>query len=451
MLRDRSPQFSPMTSTSSRARRAWLMLLCFLAVLLAATSAASAAETGYRLGPQDKIRVKVWEWRAASGDTFEWTALNGEFTIDSAGILAIPLVGAVHAEGATTGEVAGIIADRLKVVAGLIRAPNAAVEIAQYRPFYIVGTVERPGEYPYRPGMSVLQAVSIAGGFYRPDTSLSRFERESIIAQGDIKVSETQRLALTIRRDRLNAEARGDGNLAFSEEILQRQGEAVIAQGIREEGMIFATRRQSLQAQVDLLVQANALLEEELRTLAAKSVTQQKQYDLARRELDSINSLMARGLAVSGRQVAVEQNVAQMESMMLDLTLAQARTRQDISRNQRNMIELGNQRANEVLKELRETQVNLDQVTERISTFQVLLYDSQVTGPRLQVLQADEAARLSFQIVRRQDGRLQDIGADASAPVLPGDIIKVQRPPPTRTLSGAAGSNFAQRLPAGTR
>jgi len=440
-----------MMATLSRARRAWLMILCFLAALLAATSAASAAEADYRLGPQDKIRVRVWEWRAASGDTFEWAALNGEFTIDSAGILAIPLVGAVHADGATTGEVAGIIADRLKALAGLIKAPNAAVEIAQYRPFYIVGTVERPGEYPYRPGMSVLQAVSIAGGFYRPDTNLSRFDRESIIAQGDIKVSETQRLALTIRRDRLSAEARGDGNLVFSEEILQRQGEVVVAQGMREEGMIFATRRQSLQAQVDLLVQANALLDEELRTLAAKSVTQQKQYDLARRELESINSLMARGLAVSGRQVAVEQNVAQMESMMLDLTLAQARTRQDISRNQRNMIELGNQRANDVLKELRETQVSLDQVTERISTFQVLLYDAQVTGPRQQLLQADEAARLSFQIVRRQDGRLQDIGVDPSAAVLPGDIVKVQRPQPTRSSGGATGSNLAQRGAAGGR
>ncbi|WP_204319798.1 hypothetical protein, partial [Klebsiella pneumoniae] len=85
-----------------------------------------------------------------------------------------------------------------------------------------------------------LQAVSIAGGFYRPDTNLSRFERESIIAQGDIKVSESQRLALIMRRDRLGAEARGDGNLLFSEEIMQRQSEALVAQGMREESMIFA-------------------------------------------------------------------------------------------------------------------------------------------------------------------------------------------------------------------
>ncbi|WP_204323943.1 hypothetical protein, partial [Stenotrophomonas maltophilia] len=73
--------------------------------------------------------------------------------------------------------------------------------------------------------------------------------------------------ALIMRRDRLGAEARGDGNLLFSEEIMQRQSEALVAQGMREESMIFATRRQSLQAQVDLLVQANALLDEELKTL----------------------------------------------------------------------------------------------------------------------------------------------------------------------------------------
>ncbi|WP_204303267.1 polysaccharide biosynthesis/export family protein, partial [Stenotrophomonas maltophilia] len=84
--------FALMMPARSWARRAWLTLLCFVATLLAATSVAAAVEADYRLGPQDKIRVKVWEWRAASGDTFEWTALNGEFTINSAGILAMPLV-----------------------------------------------------------------------------------------------------------------------------------------------------------------------------------------------------------------------------------------------------------------------------------------------------------------------------------------------------------------------
>lgn len=402
-----------------------VVLLVF--ALLVGVGAASATEANYLLGPQDRLRIRVWEWRAASGETYEWAALNGEFTIDPAGMLSVPLVGSIHAEGATTGEIAGTISSRLKTVADLIRAPDAAVEVIQYRPFYIDGAVERPGEYPFRPGMSVLQAVSIAGGFYRPESSLSRFERETIIAQGDIRVSEMQRIALTMRRDRLGAEARGADAVAFSEEVRQRQREPAVAVGMREETQIFATRRQALQTQVDLLAQANRQLEEELRTLAARSTIQARQVELARRELQNVSSLSSRGLAVNARQLAVEQNLAQMESLHLDLSLAAARTRQEVSRNERNSAELRNQRANEVLRELRETQTSLDQVVERIATFNVLLYDSQVTAPRRQQALARQGARLEFQIVRRERGRDQEIAAELSTPVLPGDVVRIMR------------------------
>jgi polysaccharide biosynthesis/export protein ExoF len=448
MHRRLSPQLA---SSGSRGGpgRLLLRLALVLAALLGLGAPVRAADTGYRLGPQDKVRIRVWEWRPATSEPFEWSALNGDFAVDPSGMLSVPLIGPVRAEGATTAEIATNVAEKLKAVAGLMKAPNAAVEIAQYRPFYIVGSVDKPGEYPYRPGMTVIQAITIAGGYYRPEVSLSRFDREAIIAQGDIKVSEAQRIALVMKRDRLEAESRGDQSVTFSDEVLQRQGETLVAQGMREETMIFATRRQSLQAQIDLLVQANGLLEEELRTLGAKSATQLKQNELARRELDNINSLMNRGLAVSGRQLAVEQNVAQMESMMLDLSLAAARTRQDMSRNQRNIAELRNQRANEVLKELRETQVNLDQVMERLSTYQGLLYESQVTAPQQQLQRADAAMRLEFHILRRQDGNLNEIAAEAAAPVLPGDIIRVQRPLQVRTSNAPPDTALARARASG--
>jgi len=398
-----------------------------IAVFLCPMPPPAQAQAVYRLGALDKVRIKVWEWRPAQSDTFEWTALNGEFTVDASGAVSLPIIGMIAVDGQTTAEVAVAVASRLKEVAGLMRAPNAAVEIAQYRPFYIVGAVEKPGEYPFRPGMSVLQAVSIAGGFHRPETSLSRFERETIIAQGDVRVSETQRMSLAIRRDRLLAESRNEERLAFSAEVAERQNEPVVAQGMREERLIFEARRRALQSQVDLITQANALLDQELRTLAAKTQTQTKQVELARRELDNINQLVSRGLAVSARQVAVEQNLAQMESQLLDLSLANARTRQDIARNERNIAELRHQRVNDVLRELRETQMTLAHVTERIDTFRGLLYDSQVTGPRQQLVQADAAARLAFQVVRRVDGRIVALSADLTAEVMPGDVVRVLR------------------------
>jgi len=420
--------------------------LLALALLTASTLPGFADEADYKLGPLDKIKVKVSEWRPTSGDVFEWSGLTGEFTINSVGMLSLPIVGPIHAESATTGEIAAIISERLKSIAGLVKSPNAAVEISQYRPFYVVGNVERPGEYAYRPGMSVIQAVSIAGGFYRPDTNMSRFERETIVTEGDIKASETQRSALLLRRDRLLSESQNLETIRFSDEVLQHKSEGVVAQGMREEGQIFASRLKTARSQTDLLRQAQSLLQEELKTLAAKSVTQQKQFDLVRKELDNINSLLSKGLAVSPRQLAVEQNLAQMESQMLDLLLATARTKQEISRNERNLTELQNLRENEINKDLRETQISLRQATDRISSLQMLVYDSQVSGPRQQLLQSSEAARLSFRIVRRQDGKLQEAAVEQTDAVLPGDILKIQRPPLPTVDSSATNAAISGSL-----
>lgn len=418
---------------AAASRWAWI-----LAILLAVAAGGSAeAQEAYRLGPLDKLRIRVWEWRPASGDTFEWTPLNGEFSLDASGMISLPLVGSIHASGATTGEVAATISDRLKTIAGLIRAPTAAVEISQFRPFYIIGAVEKPGEYPFRPGVTVLQAVGIAGGFYRPDMSLTRLERDSIVSRGDIRSSEAQRIALIIRRDRLTSEAQEAASVAFSEEVLQRRAEPLVVQGMRAEVLIFETRARALQSQVELLAQANALAEEELKTLAAKRETQSKQYELARRDLENVNSLMARGLALSGRQFAAEQTVAQLESSILDLTLAAARTRQDISRNQRAAAELRTQRSNEVLKELRDTQITLDQLAERIATFEGLLHESMVLAPGEQRLRIDEAERVRFQITRRTGDKFEEIAVESTALVQPGDTIRIQRVAPTRQSSRA--------------
>ncbi|SFJ61697.1 exopolysaccharide production protein ExoF [Bosea sp. OK403] len=404
-----------------------LLLPLLLSVL--ALSRASADDLDYRLGPDDRLRIKVSEWRPVSGDTFEWAALNGEFTINSVGILSMPIIGAIRAENATTVEIAAMIAERLKAVAGLIRSPNAAVEIAQYRPFYILGTVEKPGEYAYRPGLSVIQAISIAGGFFRSDSNASRFEREAILAESEIRFMEAQRLALLLKRDRLLSELRKSDKISFSDEVVRHPDAGSARQGMEEEAMLFASRQLAINSQRDLLLQAKALLEGELKTLGAKTVTQQKQYDLVRKELDNINALVSKGLAVNPRQLAVEQNLAQIESQGLDLVLAIARTKQDISRTERNLADLKNQREADLNKELRETQVSLQQATDRVNSQRMLLYDSRVLAPRLQSQQASESAKLSYSIVRRQDGLIREIAVDQTAPVRPGDIVKIERAP----------------------
>jgi protein involved in polysaccharide export with SLBB domain len=113
---------------------------------------ASSAES-YILGPNDRIRLKVY------GES----DITGEYEINNSGQVSIPLAGHIKAAGATTRQLEKAIAAAL--AKGIVRDPRVNVEIAQYRPYYILGEVKKSGEYPYRHGLTVLDAVASAGGF----------------------------------------------------------------------------------------------------------------------------------------------------------------------------------------------------------------------------------------------------------------------------------------------
>lgn len=113
----------------------------------------------YRLGSGDKVRVI----------TFGEEALTGEFFVGGSGNVSLPLVGEVKAQGLTVPEFQTAIETSLRN--GYLKDPRVSVEVLNYRPFYILGEVETPGEYPYTNGLSVLNAVATAGGFtYRANT-----------------------------------------------------------------------------------------------------------------------------------------------------------------------------------------------------------------------------------------------------------------------------------------
>jgi polysaccharide export outer membrane protein len=126
---------------------------------------ASSAE-GYILGPNDRIRLKVY------GES----DITGEYEINNDGQVSIPLAGHIKAAGATTRQLEKAIASAL--AKGIVRDPRVNVEIAQYRPYYILGEVKKSGEYPYRNGLTVMDAVASAGGFtYRANENKVHLRR----------------------------------------------------------------------------------------------------------------------------------------------------------------------------------------------------------------------------------------------------------------------------------
>jgi len=114
----------------------------------------AASPAAYSLGPGDQVRII----------TYGEETLTGEFRVNDSGNVALPLVGAVHAAGLTSGELEASVGAALQR-ANLVRAPSVAVEVIAYRPIYVLGEVNKPGQYPYQPGMTVVTAVAVGGGF----------------------------------------------------------------------------------------------------------------------------------------------------------------------------------------------------------------------------------------------------------------------------------------------
>lgn len=154
--------------------RALLLAAALLGASISGAASAQTAETisspalEYRLGSGDKLRITVY------GEP----TLTGEYSVSSSGTLSFPLIGEVTAFDRTVPEIQSDL--ERKLAAGYLRKPQVSAEVLTYRPFYIIGEVNRPGQYPYTAGLTVLKAVATASGFtYRAN------KRKVFIRHGD--------------------------------------------------------------------------------------------------------------------------------------------------------------------------------------------------------------------------------------------------------------------------
>lgn len=116
-------------------------------------NAAAFVLDNYELGSGDKVHIIVY----GEDD------LGGTFDVDGQGFVSLPLIGPTKVAGLSARQVERLVRDKL--ADGYVNDPRVNVEIVQYRPFYVIGEVNKPGEYPYVNQMSVLNAVALAGGF----------------------------------------------------------------------------------------------------------------------------------------------------------------------------------------------------------------------------------------------------------------------------------------------
>lgn len=138
----------------------------------------------YVLGPGDRVRLKVYDDQN----------LNGEYEVNSAGFVSIPLVGQVKASGTTTSQLERTLTARMK--GNIAQNPKINVEIAAYAPFYIYGEVKKAGVYPFQPGLTVADAIATAGGLtYRADERTIYLQHAGAASQEAVKLDVPMRIA----------------------------------------------------------------------------------------------------------------------------------------------------------------------------------------------------------------------------------------------------------------
>lgn len=389
--------------------------ICFTLLFLVPAHPSGAE---YLLAPDDNVTVRV----------YEWPDLSGDFKIGPNGKISFPLIGEISANGLSTDQFERAVEGMLKQHAGLKDSPSVAVQIKEYRPFFIVGDVQKPGGYPFRPGLTVLQAVSVAGGFFRfSDPGLLRLERDAIIHRGELRILKDKLLALTARNARLEAERAGAADVTFPNGGGFDQKDPKIASLMERENLRFRTRKSDLEKQLAGLHEIEILYQGEIEALQLQIESEKKQAALVHQELDDLRGLAARGLAANPRILLVERTIAEIEGTERNLEAIIMRSRQSIAQSAQQNDELKakfrdrvDTESDAVASEIRDTQA-------RIETTSRLVTEAEDTAPILSARRLRNTPKEpNYRLSRRTStGSMQEVEAGSFDQIEPGDVLQV--------------------------
>ncbi|WP_296431985.1 MULTISPECIES: polysaccharide biosynthesis/export family protein [unclassified Rhizobium] len=404
----------------SRALRSGVAVAAGLSAFLLSSFIASADD--YRLGTMDKVKIRVAEWQTADGTIRDWSVVSGDYTVGPSGSISLPFVGDLAASGQTTDAIAKQIGMALQKQFALKDRPSASVELSEFRPVYLSGDVEKPGEFPFAPNLTVAKAVSLAGGLRRADSG-QRFARDFINAKGDAVVYMADRARLLVKQARLQAEIDNKDSFEIPAELKDKPEARAL---VDSENALMNSRKKRLTLQLQALDDLRALLQSEVETLAKKTQTQTRQLELATADRDKVDDLAEKGLVLSARKMTAEQRAADLEAMLLDIDTNSLKAKQDISKANQDEITLRNDWDAQLAQEKQSADAQLDQLNLKLTTSNSLMAEALTQSTDAARFDTSTgAASIAYSVIRDVDGKPKEIPVQESTALQPGDLIKV--------------------------
>ena len=390
--------------------------------MVVAVAPATVLAGDYKLGISDKVKIKVQEW----------PDLAGEYTVNPDSVVSLPLIGNINVVGLNLNDLAREISDRLQRRSEGTERAFAAVEIAQYRPFAILGDVQKPGQYPYRPGLTVLEAISVAGGYYRPE--LGNLRLGALGASTDITSQLAKLNRLTAREARLSAVIDGREDIPLPPEFAKKN-----AAIMKSEQAALALETEMKRIEQAGLETIKSLYQNEIGSLRGQVEALSQEKESIGTQLSQLRAMAAKGLALSPTMFALERSFAQVSNEQMSAETAIVKAQENISLAEQRVTGLQQERRRAATGELGKIRDDIVDARAKIMTATRVLAMGQTSAPRdARERSSQNAQRPSFTILRKEGEARREIVADEMTLVAADDVIKI----PTVRLPPVVPSSF---------
>ncbi|MEQ1647190.1 MAG: polysaccharide biosynthesis/export family protein [Hyphomicrobiaceae bacterium] len=341
--------------------------------------------------------------------------LSGDYRVNDDQTISVPVVGRMSIARLDAAALELALADRVSRLTG--REAYVTVEVAEYRPVFVSGYVSRPGTAPWKPGLTVLQAITIAGGDFR--SSASGGDNFSLRVQR--AVDDQKRIFAQVAR--LEAERAGATKIAIPERLVARVGTQQAKELIDAQNSVFASRRSASDAQIAGLERAIDLTKTEFEGMSSQKKRLAEQLDARRGQLARLKSVYDKGLLRNDRLVDEQIKMADLEEKIASVGVSTARASSTLVGLER---ELANARQDrnaaidaELLKLERDVaQLDLEIQSLGVTSSKPILTSTSKDGK-------DGKDSVIYEIVRQDRTGPRTIVADRYSLLRPGDMVVV--------------------------
>ncbi len=391
-------------------------MLIALISLVSFLGSGLAAEQ-YRLSGGETLELRAGAWDARNKTFANWDGVAGSYKMAPDGNIYVPIAGAVEVVGKTLDEVADTIASRMQRIVGLTELPAVSVEISRYAPVFVGGAVTAPGQFDFTPGMTVEKALAIAGGFYRLPNEDGTRQTSLTKITGEINQLRGTAAGLAEQQKRLEQEVQ-----LYSAEELPDSVESESSDPVQAK--ILSVNIKVIKAEIQSLKDLRVLLTEKISQLSEEIVLRDKQIELARQDLASMEHLKDKGLAVTTRVSAANTALNDLEAKRLQLEVARLDAQQRLNLALRDAATLFDKARGEKLSELMEVKSKRFEVEARLDLAHKVYAEALATNS-VDATETETIVTPSYRISRFENGEMQSLNVDLNAFMRPGDSLTI--------------------------